>query len=50
MSKQTAEPRSAAAAEEQGTTGVLDAPVNPNWVPEDREWKQKAQTLLATLK
>lgn len=29
---------------------VLDAPVNPTWAPEDREWKQKAQKLLATLK
>jgi tetratricopeptide (TPR) repeat protein len=28
---------------------VLDAPFNPNWAPEDREFKQKAQTLLATL-
>ncbi len=29
---------------------VLDAPINPIWEPEDREWKQKAQELLATLK
>jgi TRAP transporter T-component len=29
---------------------VLDAPVNPTWAPEDREWKQKAQKLIATLK
>jgi tetratricopeptide (TPR) repeat protein len=29
---------------------VLDAPLNPTWAPEDREWKQKAQKLLATLK
>jgi len=29
---------------------VLDAPVNPTWGPEDKEWKQKAKELLATLK
>jgi tetratricopeptide (TPR) repeat protein len=29
---------------------VLDAPLNPTWGPEDKEWKQKARTLLATLK
>jgi tetratricopeptide (TPR) repeat protein len=28
---------------------VLDAPINPTWAPEDHEWKQKAQTLLASL-
>jgi len=29
---------------------VLDLPVNPNWVPEDREFKQKAKTLLERLR
>jgi len=29
---------------------VLDAPPNPNWAPEDKEWKQKAKDTLATLK
>jgi hypothetical protein len=29
---------------------VLDAPIDPDWGPEDREWKDKAQRLLATLK
>jgi tetratricopeptide (TPR) repeat protein len=29
---------------------VLDAPVNPDWAPEDREFKEKARTLLATIK
>jgi uncharacterized membrane protein len=29
---------------------VLDGPVDPDWVPEDREFKQKAQMLLATLR
>jgi tetratricopeptide (TPR) repeat protein len=29
---------------------VLDAPFNPEWTPEDKEWKQKARDLLATLK
>ena len=29
---------------------VLDAPVDPEWVPEDREFKDKAQRLLATLR
>ncbi len=29
---------------------VLDAPLNPDWTPEDKEWKQKARDLLATLK
>jgi tetratricopeptide (TPR) repeat protein len=28
---------------------VLDAPVDPGWAPEDREFKHKAQTLLASL-
>jgi hypothetical protein len=28
---------------------VLDAPLDPNWAPEDREFKEKAQQLLATL-
>lgn len=29
---------------------VLDAPVDPDWAPEDREFKEKARTLLATIK
>ena len=29
---------------------VLDAPLNPDWEPEDREFKDKAQTLIAKLK
>ena len=29
---------------------VLDAPLNPEWEPEDREFKDKAQTLIAKLK
>ena len=29
---------------------VLDAPLNPDWEPEDREFKDKAQTLLVKLK
>ncbi len=29
---------------------VLDAPINPAWAPEDHEWKQKAQALLATIR
>jgi tetratricopeptide (TPR) repeat protein len=29
---------------------VLDAPVNPEWAPEDREFKQKAQAALAHLR
>ncbi|MGH9311015.1 MAG: TRAP transporter TatT component family protein [Vicinamibacterales bacterium] len=28
---------------------VIDAPVDPDWEPEDREFKQKAETLLASL-
>ena len=28
---------------------VLDAPIDPEWVPEDREWKLKANQLLTTL-
>jgi len=28
---------------------VLDAPIDPEWVPEDREWKLKANQLLITL-
>jgi tetratricopeptide (TPR) repeat protein len=28
---------------------VLDAPLDPDWTPEDREFKQKATALLATL-
>jgi tetratricopeptide (TPR) repeat protein len=29
---------------------VLDAPLDPDWAPEDREFKQKAQALLASLR
>jgi tetratricopeptide (TPR) repeat protein len=29
---------------------VLDAPLDPEWAPEDQEWKTKARQLLATLK
>ncbi|MBI3048855.1 MAG: tetratricopeptide repeat protein [Acidobacteria bacterium] len=29
---------------------VLDAPVHPNWAPEDEEFKAKARALLATLR
>ena len=29
---------------------VLDAPFDPQWTPEDREYKDKAQKLLASLK
>ena len=29
---------------------VLDAPLDPQWTPEDREFKDKAQKLLASLK
>lgn len=29
---------------------VIDAPVDPDWAPEDREYKELAQRLLATLK
>jgi hypothetical protein len=29
---------------------VLDLPVNPEWAPEDREFKQKAKALLARLR
>lgn len=29
---------------------VLDAPLDPDWMPEDREFKQKAKTLLATIR
>jgi hypothetical protein len=29
---------------------VLDAPVHPDWAPEDREFKDKAQRLLTTLR
>lgn len=29
---------------------VLDAPLDPNWTPEDRDFKQKAQRLLSSLK
>jgi hypothetical protein len=26
---------------------VIDAPLDPDWTPEDREFKQKARALLA---
>ena len=29
---------------------VVDGPLDPDWVPEDREFKDKARRLLATLK
>jgi hypothetical protein len=29
---------------------VIDAPFNPEWAPEDRDYKRRAQTLLASLK
>ena len=29
---------------------VIDAPIDPEWAPEDAEWKTKARQLLATLK
>lgn len=29
---------------------VLAAPVHPEWVPEDKEWKEKARRLLASLR
>lgn len=29
---------------------VLDAPLDPEWAPEDREWQAKAKALLATIK
>jgi tetratricopeptide (TPR) repeat protein len=29
---------------------VLDAPLDPDWAPEDREWKERARKLLAQLK
>jgi tetratricopeptide (TPR) repeat protein len=29
---------------------VIDAPLDPDWGPEDREFKQKAQRLIATLR
>jgi hypothetical protein len=29
---------------------VIDGPVDPDWAPEDREFKEKAKKLLATLK
>jgi hypothetical protein len=34
----------------QELQSVLDAPVDPAWVPEDREYKDKAQRLLTTLR
>jgi hypothetical protein len=29
---------------------LLDAPIDPDWAPEDREWKEKARHLLAHLR
>jgi tetratricopeptide (TPR) repeat protein len=29
---------------------VLDAPLDPEWAPEDREWKDKARAMLAQMK
>ena len=29
---------------------LIDAPIDPEWGPEDREFKEKGRTLLATLK
>jgi hypothetical protein len=29
---------------------VLELPINPNWAPEDREFKQKAKALLERLR
>jgi hypothetical protein len=29
---------------------VIGAPLDPEWAPEDREFKQKAQRLIATLR
>jgi hypothetical protein len=29
---------------------VLDAPLDPQWTPEDREWKEKARALLSRIK
>jgi len=29
---------------------VIDAPLDPEWTPEDREWKERARRLLAQLK
>jgi hypothetical protein len=34
----------------QALQQVLDAPLSPEWTPEDREWKQKARETLASLK
>ena len=28
---------------------ILDAPLDPQWAPEDREWKAKAKALLTKL-
>jgi pyruvate dehydrogenase E1 component alpha subunit len=44
MSKQTAEPRSAAGAEEKSSTGVLDAPeVDPQTLKQDRDAAKQRQ-------
>jgi pyruvate dehydrogenase E1 component alpha subunit len=43
MSKQTAEPRSAAAAEEQSSTGVLDAPVDRKSLSRERDAVKEQQ-------
>jgi hypothetical protein len=29
---------------------VIDGPLDPDWAPEDREFKEKARQLLATVK
>ena len=29
---------------------VIDVPLDPEWAPEDREFKEKARALLATMK
>jgi pyruvate dehydrogenase E1 component subunit alpha len=49
MSKQTAEPTSAAGAEEQNSTGVIDAPtkVDQNNLDREREAKEKQKTKLS---
>ena len=41
-------PKSAEARTELQT--VLDAPLDPDWTPEDREFKETAKKALATLK
>ena len=34
----------------QSSANVLDAPINPNWVPEDGEFKEKARAALSRVK